>query len=498
MPKANPRPTRTRQQQGTGEERAIKGRYSVSHSFPDGAIADMVYSKFTERIAFAVSRKGETCLLEELMLDKEGNLTPDESSAIAKLIPARSVRDLIDKNFINVATGGEEYGTLKDLHAALREHIQKYVFLEDDRFYDVAIVYVLMSWVFDRFNTVPYLRVIGDMGTGKSRFLEVIGKLCNRSMMASGSISMAAVYRTLDLVQGTLVFDEADFKSSDMSDDIVKILNGGHKKDTPVVRMECVNDVFKTTSFRVFGPKILGSRRSFADSALESRCITHRMFPQKSVTVPVHLPVAFEPDTQILRNKLLMFRLRNYHHIQDDESSLSGLDFPRLRQTALALTSIAKMIDEETLKSVLGFLVEYEQSFLNTVATDTFADILLCISRLMETNEDVRKSGVMHMNLIANSFNDQFFDDYTERDTPQVNTREGILFFPSQRVSAKKIGGYIDKLGIAKERDSHGVFIPLHKEAPRIMSLVERYGLVDILAKLRENDKKKIPITRTN
>jgi hypothetical protein len=286
-----------------------------------------------------------------------------------------------------------------------------------------------------------------------------------------------------------------------MSDDIVKMLNGGHKKDTPVVRMELVNDVLKPTSFRVFGPKVLGSRRGFVDTALESRCITQRLFPMKQVSVSVHLPVSFDNDSQVLRNKLQLFRLKNFYKMQDDESSLTGLEFPRLRQTALALTSVVKIVGEEALTPVLGFLVDYEKSLLNTVSTDMYADILLCIARLMETNEYVRNSGIMHMNLIANAFNEQFYDDYAERETRTVNTRDGVMSIPGQRVSARKIGTYVDKLGIAKERDSHGVHISLRKEGPRIMQMVERYGLTEILNNLREEElekkrnPKKIPMS---
>lgn len=213
----------------------LKGRYSVSHIFPDGTIADMVCVKHTERTMFAVGNNDTVYLVEEPLVGEDGNLVKDVNNALLKLIPTRTVRDLINKNFINVASGVAEHGSVAELYNQIREHIQKYVVLEDVRFYDVATGYVLMSWVFDRFSNVPYLRVVGDLGTGKSRFLEVVGKLCNRSMMVSGSISMAAVFRTLDLVQGTLVFDEADFKSSDMSDDIVKILNGGGGRNRTAV-----------------------------------------------------------------------------------------------------------------------------------------------------------------------------------------------------------------------------------------------------------------------
>ena len=459
--------------------------YTVSKVFPDGTIADMVYSKEIHRADFVIAQGSKVYNSSELLVNKQ--------EVSCKYLPSYEICGLINKNFIYAASGVEEYGSTLDLYKEIREFIKKYVIMEDERFYDVATGYILMTWIFDRFNTLPYLRVVGELGTGKSRFLEVVGKLCHRVMVASGSISMAALFRTLDIVEGTLAFDEADFRSSEMTDDIIKILNSGHKKDAPVVRMEIVNDVLKPRSFRVFGPKVLGSRHPFVDTALESRCVSYRLFPLKGLKVPVHLPQSFEAEAQTFRNKLLMFRMKNFHQIHDDESSIEGLDFPRLRQTALALTSVVKFISEDIHKSVIGYLLDYQKDILDSVSTDIYADVVLCIAWIAETDEDVRKSGELSMNRIALEFNNSFYDDYTTRETRSYERRDGgPLIIPGQQVSPRKIGTYIDKLGLAKERNSKGIFIPLAREARRIGLLVERYSLSKVIEE-RKSQKAKAP-----
>ena len=480
---------------GKGSEVEIKKYYTVSKVFPDGTIADMVYSKEERKAEFVITR--DSAKVEPvpfLLIDKEGKITTDEAKSVHQLHPSYQICSLIAKNFICAPSGVEEYDSNLDLYKEIRLFIKQYVVLEDERFYDVATSYVMMSWVFDKFSTVPYLRVIGELGTGKSRFLEVVGKLCNRAMVASGSISMAAVFRTLDVVQGTLVFDEADFRSSEMTDDIVKLLNGGHRKDAPVVRMEVYNDNYRTVSFRVFGPKVLGSRHPFADTALESRCVAYRMFPLKDVKVPVLLPQSFEVETQVLRNKLLMYRLRNFHQTRDDESSVEGLQFPRLRQTALALASVVKGVDSEAHKAVIDYLVDYQKDMLNNVSTDVYADVILCIAWIVEVDEDVRKSGELSMNRIAYEFNNAFYEDYSSRETRKINTKDGPLEFPGQRVSPRKIGTYVDKLGFAKERNAKGIFIPVHREKQKIDLLVDRYSLRPVIAE-RKATKTEVPRT---
>jgi hypothetical protein len=467
----------------------LKSYRLVSKIFSGQILADMIYSNETRISEFMVSNGFGFKTWSVLFVGKDGKFCSSKNEANYKILPSGQVRELIEKNFIYFPSGVEEYENTQSLYQEIKSFIKKYVVLNDERFYDVVTGYILMTWVFERFNTVPYLRVIGDLGTGKSRLLEVVGKLCNRAILASGSISTPAVFRTLDDVQGTLVFDEADFRSSEMTDDIVKILNGGHRKDAPVVRMENVGDnKFKTKSFRVFGPKIFASRHSFSDTALESRCIPHRLFPIKDVQVPIHLPHHFNGDTQFLRNKLLMFRFRNFYKISEDETTMNELGFPRLKQTSLALTSVMKHVGDNELKSVIGYLKDYENDLLNNVSTDIYADVVLCIAWLLEIEPYIKETGKMFIGDIASEFSRTFYEDYSSRETRVIKRKnEGPLVIPGQIVSPRKIGVYVEQLGLLKERSASGVYIPITREINKIDSLIERYSLSPVIKEKMEN-----------
>ena len=75
----------------------------------------------------------------------------------------------------------------------------------------MAAVYAMMTWIADGLMALPYLRVLGDWGTAKSRFLQVFGSLCRLPLFASGAISAAAIFRVLDRYHPTLILDEMDF-----------------------------------------------------------------------------------------------------------------------------------------------------------------------------------------------------------------------------------------------------------------------------------------------
>ena len=118
--------------------------------------------------------------------------------------------------------------TLK-LVEEIRAHIHRYVDMTASK-EEFAAWYVIMTWVADRLRTVGYYRFAGDTGTGKSRALDVVGRLCYKPMMLSGAVTPAPIYRLIRRFRGTLVMDEADFSDSTEKREVVTILNCGFRK----------------------------------------------------------------------------------------------------------------------------------------------------------------------------------------------------------------------------------------------------------------------------
>src|SRR5262249_11271038 len=153
------------------------------------------------------------------------------------------------------------------------------------------------------------LRFLGEPGTGKSRMLQVAGHLAYKGIFAGGATTSSPLFRLIEVYRGTLIVDEADYKSSASWVDIVKILNSGYMKGVPVLRSEKVGDSYEPRPYDVFGPKIIGNRYRFSDWALETRCITLEMGEQSlRGDIPRQLPPEFYSEAQELRNKLLQWR----------------------------------------------------------------------------------------------------------------------------------------------------------------------------------------------
>lgn len=271
--------------------------------------------------------------------------------------------DALRLGAVLLPTGIEDYGSVEELIDDIKKHIQKYLDVSDD-FRTFSAYYVLLSWVYERVNTLAYLRVLGDSGCGKSRFLDVVGRLCYKVFLASGSVTPAPIYRMIKRYGGSISLDEADFKDSDEKNEIVKILNCGFEKNRPVTRCK-KDDPDDLQILPTFGPKVLATRSTFKDKALESRCITEIMKPTNRKDIPPILPDGFYYEEEELRNKLLKFRFDYFNKIDTKEIELLDLgDIElRIKQATLSFAVLFRNIKEMMCKFKI-FLKKYNDDLI--------------------------------------------------------------------------------------------------------------------------------------
>jgi len=194
--------------------------------------------------------------------------------------------------------GYEEYGTEQELDNEIREFINKYLDVDEQEAIR-AIWNIRLSWVYERFRTLNYTRGLGDTGTGKSRLLDVVGRLHYKPMVVAGALTPAVIFRIISKWKGTLLIDEGDQeKGSDETNAFIKILNCGYEKGMPVARCD-KNDPSKIEFFDIYCPKVITTRRRFEDKATEARCMTLTMVQTSRTDIPDVL--TSEYDTEINR-----------------------------------------------------------------------------------------------------------------------------------------------------------------------------------------------------
>jgi len=285
---------------------------------------------------------------------------------------------------VKLPSGIAEYGDTLSLLKEIESHIYRYLDVSNS-FRKFAAYYVLLSWLYDRFNTLPYLRFIGDTGCGKSRALDVCGGLCYKSTFASGCITPAPIYRMLKRWAGTVILDEADLQNSDEYHEVTKILNCGFERNRPVIRAVKDNPD-RLQILPTFGPKVFATRRRFKDAALEARCLTEIMQETIRDDIPATLTAEFYREQEALRNKLLLFRLRNYSHINLEETvmlDLHGIE-PRLKQISACFTSLFAE-QPDVLSDYRAFIGKHQQELIEQRVATTIGQVVEKLFSLVES-----------------------------------------------------------------------------------------------------------------
>jgi hypothetical protein len=370
-----------------------------------------------------------------------------------RLVPYSPGNNLLKHGVVLLPSGPEEYGSDSELLAEIKAFIHRYVDVSP-LFEEIASYYVLLTWIYDAFNELPYLRVRGDFGSGKTRFLLTVGSICYKPIFA-GASTVSPLFRILDAFRGTLVIDEGDFRESDEKAEVVKILNNGNARGFPVLRSEANGKKeFDPRAYEVFGPKLVATRGFFEDRALESRCITEDM-GQASLRddIPLNLDESHKAEALALRNKLLLFRFENLRKGYRVEAAVDRAIEPRLNQIFAPLLAVTQ--DPEARANLQTLLRRYNKELVSERGMEIEAQLLEVIRDALAASAD----GIVSVKDIATWFADRHGDDYERKVTP------------------KWIGSIIRKrLRLQPER-VHGVFVIPSAELPKLKRLYIKYGL---------------------
>jgi len=411
--------------------------YSVpGFVLPDGIIGEMVIGDKDERY-FILYSAGSVGKALQYQTDK------------ITYIPTA---DPLVGQVVHFASTARPYDSQAALFNQIKTFIHRYIELPPD-FEDIATLYVLLTWVFEFAPSIPYLRVIGDWGSGKTRFLQVVGSICFRPIFASGATTPAPIFRILDKFQGTLVLDEADFKDSSSWVEMVKILNNGYRPGFPVLRADKEDGKWYPRGYRVFGPKLIATRSPFKDEALESRCLTTEMMPLTRQDIPRLLPPSFAAEVDNLRSQLLTFRLGNLLKLKGRTFGNDLLEpnlQPRLQEILIPLKAMVDG-DDSLVQSLALFIHRLQETLFTRRRENPAGRVLAAMIELHEQGEELSSKNIA--------------DKVSEMDEDALP------------LSPEKVGWLTRRLGFEKEKNSSNKRRVICWDDNRITRLASQYGL---------------------
>jgi len=128
-------------------------------------VAEMAYDEAAARTSF-------------IFLDNGIPINDPKCFAFGKEFnPLSPFNELVSKKVILFPSKATPFGDEEELLAEIKDFIHKYLDV-NAIFEEIASYYVACSWNYEKFNELPYLRALGDYGSGKTRFLQVIGSIC--------------------------------------------------------------------------------------------------------------------------------------------------------------------------------------------------------------------------------------------------------------------------------------------------------------------------------
>jgi hypothetical protein len=414
----------------------------VSAVFPDGTLVESIQEAVDAPTALVVARDGEV------------RVAPEWTHDGTRHVPVLAAHNLLKHRAIRLPGAPQEYGTVEELFSEIERYVEKYLSLSTT-FLKIAASYVLLSWVYDAFNELPYLRFRGDYGSGKTRALIVFGSIAYKGFFASGASTVSPIFHTLDAFKGTLIFDEADFRFTDEKAELVKILNNGNVKGFSVLRTQVTAaKEFEPRAFSVYGPKIVGMRGSYEDRALESRFLTEEMSGRSlRADIPISLPETQEIEAHALRSKLLMYRLRERASARIDSALVNPALEPRMNQILLPLLSVAP--NDEVRDAIGNYAAHVQEGVVSDRAGSTEGQLLSIIAALTEANE----KSILPLQEIVTAFAARFGSEY---DRPITN---------------RFLGGVLrNRLGLPLYK-TNGVIAVSLIDRSRVAALLERYGV---------------------
>ena len=415
---------------------------TVSEVLEDGTIIELVYWPERRTTQLALFSGGRWTLQGHVEMENR------------RFVPFSANNNLIKNEVVLLPSEPSVYGSEQALISEITRFIHRYADLSPT-FERVACYYVLLSWLYDAFNDLPYLRLRGDFGTGKTRALLTIGSLCYKPFFASGASTISPIFHTLDAFRGTLIFDEADFRFSDERSEIVKILNNGNVRGLPVLRtMMNSQREFNPQAFHVFGPKIVATRGRYEDKGLESRFITEETGSRPlRPDVPINLPETFKDDARELRNKLLLYRFHRRHEVKLNPALVDPKLEPRLNQIMLPLMSV---VGDPTLRTELWSAAQNAQ--LSIVAERG----LLMEAQVLEILEELMFSSNKLVVPVADI-------------TMGLIERYGAEY--ERPITNRWIGSILRKKLNLQTFKSHGIYVVPMEEKKKVDLLCGRYGV---------------------
>lgn len=384
-----------------------------------------------------LKRKDSQCLL---LVDNKYELPVEVSEAIMDPDECSLVQDVVNQ-YLDGKIDPMELDP-RILIDVLTGYFRRFYYSNEDSIYKILSLYTMLTYYYELFDSIPYLYLNGQKGSGKSVIGSALHLFCFNAKMAT-DISDASLFRMTSLEGGTLILDEMEQltsrkKGSESTMGIV--LKGGYKRASNVYRAD-VETTLKTNRYDSYGPKVIINIMGL-DDIIKDRCIQISTFK---------------------------YKLTKENRREDPKSYLNKLGGIRSITSKLCLSALENFKKVNEIKNHCFFETNDYKARLSEILTP-----LLVIAKFVDEKECAemiqRNPDLTPENCIG-SYEKAVQDFYVnvikgEKEDTERGTPEGILTTCIPRI-ARELYGLIpdsDKMYTLPEVHKYTSPIPFNKE----------------------------------
>jgi hypothetical protein len=224
------------------------------------------------------------------------------------------------------------------------EHfIRRFVAFPREAHITAVTLWIAHAHAVDAFESTPRLAIISpEKGSGKTRTLEILELLVPNPEMTA-NMSTAVMFRTIEKLRPTIMFDEIDTifgpKASDDHEDLRGLINAGHRKGATVMR--CDGPKNEVKRFKVFGPVVLAGLGELPDTIADRSVIVRMKRRAPHEVIEGFRRRKVKPEADVLRERLEVWALDWYEWFITYEPTMPKTLTDRPADVWEALLSVA-------------------------------------------------------------------------------------------------------------------------------------------------------------
>ena len=216
------------------------------------------------------------------------------------------------------------YVSTSEMFTDVRRLIDTFVIYPDPADAALVALFVMYSYLYMGFSTVPYLNFQGQPGSGKSTSMSMMAKLCFNSIVGT-IMTEAGVCTALHTCRGTLILDQAEEMyaagKGTRERALIQLCLGSYVKNETAQKHKSVPDMatggWTPSAEFTFGPKVFGAV-AHMPPILGTRClVVYCRTATKNMPSFDDYFDQHKDDVQQLKDKLQVWACCNFRKIRE-------------------------------------------------------------------------------------------------------------------------------------------------------------------------------------